>query len=393
MVPVSVSGGESGGCDWNASCRGRARFSLRYAGSVVDARQPGRVHSGLVQSALPTGLEIVDPVTQGIFGSLWALPAARRPRMRQAAVAGWLGGMAPDLDYLIRSSEDTLLHIEYHRHFTHALAFIPVGALVVALALWPFFRRRTPFGLLYLWCLLGYASHGLLDSCTSYGTYLFWPFSDHRVAWNWISVIDPLYSVPLLILLGAALWHRRHWPVGLAWVWIVLYMGIGALQNHRAEQALEEWATQQGISIQRLVAKPAFANLVLWRGLVDDGERFHLVAIRNLPGAGTLFWPGGSVEAFNPEPFDPGTRLGYDLRRFDHFSSNWLFRYPDYDIANEWFIGDLRYAIDPASQRPLWGVRLNPDEPDSRARYVTPRRVTDEERQRFLSRLLGRDPG
>lgn len=312
--------------------------------------------------------------------------------MRQAAAAGWLGGMAPDLDTLIRSGEDTLLSIEYHRHFTHALAFIPVGALVVALALWPFFRGRAPFGMLYLWCLLGYASHGLLDACTSYGTYLFWPFSDYRVAWNWISVVDPLYSLPLLILLGAALWRRRHQPAVLALAWMVLYMGAGAIQNHRAEQALADWARQADITIERAVAKPAVANLILWRGLVDEGERFHLVAIRNLPGTPTRFWPNGSVEAFDPEPFDPDTRLGRDLRRFDHFSSRWLFHYPGYDTGAEIFIGDLRYAIDPASQRPLWGVHINPDDPKARARYITPRRVTREERERFIARLLGRDP-
>lgn len=312
--------------------------------------------------------------------------------MRQAAAAGWLGGMAPDLDTLIRSGEDTLLSIEYHRHFTHALVFIPVGALVVALALWPFFRSRTPFGMLYLWCLLGYASHGLLDACTSYGTYLLWPFSDYRVAWNWISVVDPLYSVPLLVLLGMAVWRRCHRPATLALVWMVLYMSVGVLQNHRAEQALADWAGRAGIAVERAVAKPAVANLILWRGLVDDGERFHLVAIRNLPGAATRFWANGSVEAFSPEPFDPGTRLGHDLRRFDHFSSRWLFRYPDYDTADDIFVGDLRYAIDPASKRPLWGVHFNPDEPQGRARYVAPRRVTRKERERFLARLLGRDP-
>lgn len=334
----------------------------------------------------------MDPVTQGVFGGLWALPAARRGQMRRAAAAGWLAGMAPDLDTLIRSGEDTLRFIEYHRHFTHALVFIPVGALVVALALWPFFRSRTPFGMLYLWCFLGYASHGLLDACTSYGTYLFWPFSDYRVALNWISVVDPLYTLPLLALLGLAVWRRRHRPVVLAFIWMVSYLGVGALQNYRAEQALADWARERDIAVERLVAKPAVANLILWRGLVDDGNRFHLVAIRNLPGAGIRYWPGGSVETFDPGPFDPATRLGYDLRRFDHFSSQWLFRYKPYDSGKEIFVGDLRYAIDPASQRPLWGVHINPDEPEARARYVTPRRVTRAERERFLARLLGRDP-
>ena len=334
----------------------------------------------------------MDPVTQGIFGSLWALPAARREQMRLAAAVGWVAGMAPDVDAFIRSRDDTLLYIEYHRHFTHSLTFIPVGALVVSLVLWPLLRKRVRFGPLYLWCFLGYASHGLLDACTSYGTFLFWPFSDQRVAWNWISVIDPLYSLPLLALLGWAVWRRQHWAVAAAWLWMVAYMAFGALQNHRAEAVLVEWAQVNELDIERTVAKPAFANLVLWRALVDDGERFHLVAIRNAPGSETRLWPGGSVEPFVPDAFDPESRLGNDLRRFDHFSSSWLFRYPDYDAEGKWFVGDFRYAIDPASQRPLWGVIFDPDEPDGHARYTTPRRVVEEERRLFMSRLLGDDP-
>jgi inner membrane protein len=331
----------------------------------------------------------MDPVTQGVFGSLWALPAAKREQMRRAAVAGWLGGMAPDLDVLIRSSQDSLLAIEYHRHFTHSLTFIPVGGLVVALALWPLMRKKVPFALLYLWCFLGYASHGLLDSCTSYGTYLLWPFSDDRLAWNWISVIDPLYTGPLLLLMLAGLWFRRHWLPGLALAWMVVYMGFGAIQNQRAEQVLKEWAVDRGIAIERTVAKPAFANLILWRGLVDDGEQFHLLAIRNLPGRPVKIWPGGAVPVFSPEDWDPASRLRYDLLRFDHFSSNWLFHYPNYDEQGQWFVGDFRYAIDPASQRPLWGIVFDPDDPDSPARYTTPRRVTDQERKKYLERLRG----
>ncbi len=335
----------------------------------------------------------MDPVTQGVVGSLWAMPAARRENMRQAALVGWIGGMAPDLDVLIRSSTDTLLAIEYHRHFTHSLFFIPIGGLVTALLLWPLFRQYQPFARIYLWAVLGYASHGLLDACTSYGTYLLWPLTDTRYAWNWISVIDPVYSLPLALVLAVSVWRRGRRSLVLAWVWLVAYMTLGAAQNYRAEQVVTDWARQSGLTIERLVAKPAFANLVLWRGLVDDGERLHLVAVRNLPGSGPLVWPGGSVARFEPPEGLIEGQLAADLDRFDHFSSNWLFRYPTYDEDSNWFVGDFRYAIDPASQRPLWGVLFDPADPLSRARYTTPRRVTEQERAAFFQRLRGDSAG
>ncbi|MEE4295844.1 MAG: metal-dependent hydrolase [Wenzhouxiangella sp.] len=331
----------------------------------------------------------MDPVTQGVVGALVAAPAAKQKELRQAALAGAVGGMAADLDVLIRSSSDTLLYIEYHRQFTHSFAFAPLGALLPALVLWPFLRRRQWFSKVYLWCLLGYLVHPVLDAATSYGTQLWWPFTDQRVAWNWISVIDPLYTLPALVLLIAAVWLRRRGIAAMGLVWMVAYLGFGAYQNHRAEDLLSEWAMQQGIERERMVAKPAFANLVLWRGLVDDGDRFHLVAIRTLPGTKPVFYLGGSVARFVPEELPLSGRRAYDLRRFDHFSSNWLFHYPALDTPSRQFIGDFRYALDPADQRPLWGVLINPNDPSERAEYTTSRSMEAADRRRFFQRLRG----
>lgn len=331
----------------------------------------------------------MDPVTQGVVGALVAAPAAKRTEVRQAVLAGAVGGMAADLDVLIRSSSDTLLYIEYHRQFTHSFAFAPWGGLLSALVLWPFLRRRQWFGKVYLWCLLGYLVHPVLDAATSYGTQLWWPFTDQRVAWNWISVIDPLFTLPALGLLVAAVWLRRRRLGVMGIVWMVAYLGFGAYQNHHAEALLNEWALQHEIKRERMVAKPAFANLVVWRGLIDDGERFHLVAIRTLPGTNPVLYPGGSVARFVLEENPLSSRRASDLSRFDHFSSNWLFRYPALDQSSRQFIGDFRYALDPADQRPLWGVLINPDDPSERAEYTTSRSMQAADRRRFFQRLRG----
>ena len=129
-----------------------------------------------------------------------------------------LAGLLADADILIRSSSDSLLTIEYHRHFTHSLVFIPVGAAIAMLLLWPFVRRHLPAGRLYLFCLAGFSMSGVLDAFTSYGTHLFWPFSDERVAFNIISIVDPVFTLILLVTLlaGLRLGHRRVALAGLA---------------------------------------------------------------------------------------------------------------------------------------------------------------------------------
>ena len=120
----------------------------------------------------------MDIVTQGIAGALLAQTAANRQNRRYATITGLVAGLLPDLDAAIRSSTDPLLTLEFHRQFSHSLIFIPVGALIASVLLWPFLRKQLPIHLLYLFSLLGFASAGLLDACTSFGTQLLWPFSD-----------------------------------------------------------------------------------------------------------------------------------------------------------------------------------------------------------------------
>ena len=156
----------------------------------------------------------MDPVSQAAVGSAVSGLSLIRDKQTKRRVktfsscllAGAFAGMAPDLDVLIRSNHDPLLALELHRHFSHSLLFIPFGALICAAAFYPLFLKRTgiSFATAYLWCLLGYGSHGLLDGHTTYGTHLLWPLSDARVAWNNISVVDPLFTVPLVLSLIVA---------------------------------------------------------------------------------------------------------------------------------------------------------------------------------------------
>ena len=132
----------------------------------------------------------MDLLTQGIVGAACAQAAVRRDN-RAAALVGACAGVLPDADALIRSAEDPLVQLEFHRHFSHALVFIPLGAAVAALLLWPLLRRRLPWGRLYLAALCGYAPGGLLDACTAYGTHLLWPFSTEPVAWGVVAVVAP----------------------------------------------------------------------------------------------------------------------------------------------------------------------------------------------------------
>jgi inner membrane protein len=334
----------------------------------------------------------MDPLSQGVAGATLAGAFAPKGLKRKALVAGFCGGMTADLDVLIRSDTDPLLTLQYHRHFTHALAFIPIGGALTALvlSLLPWLRRGLGWGRLFLFTTLGYATSGVVDACTSYGTYLYWPFSDARVAWNTLPIIDLVYTGLLLVFLCLSFINRRA-----LFGWLGLAVGIGypllgEWQHRKAEAVIREVAAERGhAGVSRLTAKPAPLSLLLWRTVYLHGDRYFVDAL-HVPFRGEArLYPGDSTPAQEfPEDFPElrrDSRLYHDLARFDHFSDGYLYM-PE---GMRHFVGDLRYAMIPNSLEPLWGVRWAPGAHDAAVTFETFRTVDETRRQRFLDMLLG----
>lgn len=276
-------------------------------------------------------------------------------------VAAWLGcaaGMAPDLDVFIQSSSDPLLFLEYHRHFTHSLAFIPFGAAIVATALHWLARHKFTFKQTYLVCLIGYATHGLLDACTTYGTQLFWPFSDMRVAWNNVSVVDPGFTLPLLIFVVAASRTRKKRYSYLAIGWVVSYLLFGVVQMQRATTTATELAAKRGHTPTELSMKPSFGNLLIWKSIYLHQDRYYVDGIRT--GMDKTVCPGSSVEKLDVRRhlanLDPLSQQAKDLERFRWFSLGYL---APTGIPGE--VADMRYSTVPNQIDPMWGITLRLD--------------------------------
>ncbi len=331
----------------------------------------------------------MDPISQGVLGASAAQAASRPRHLLAATLCGTLAGMAPDLDALIRSDADPLLYLEYHRQFTHALIFIPFGALFCAAVLQLLVRATLSFRQTYAYCLLGYATHGLLDACTSYGTQLLWPFSSARVAWHTVSIIDPVFTAPLLVLIGLGVWRRRTGYARLALVWVAVFMLCGVVQRERAELAGTSLAAARGHDPQRLSAKPSFGNLLVWKVIYEYDGRYYVDAVRLLGKPRII--PGTSIAALQPLRDLPWLRIGMqqarDLERFRWFSDAYLALAPGRDD----FVIDMRYSMLPDEVDGLWGIRFDRSAPHTaHVRFLWSREVTPATRQRLLDMILGR---
>ncbi|MBA2350999.1 MAG: metal-dependent hydrolase [Burkholderiales bacterium] len=302
----------------------------------------------------------MDPITHGLLGATAAQALLGRPLGYRAALVGGVAGLLPDLDVLIGSPTDPLLAIEYHRQFTHALAFIPIGGAIGALPFLLVERNRAQWKTIVAASTIGYATHGLLDACTTYGTQLFWPFSSHRVAFNWISIIDPVFTVALLLGVVFGLRRRSGGPAAIALAFCAACLGIGAIQEQRALDVQRRVAAMRGHEISRGAVFPTLGNQVVWRALYRSGDTLYANRIR-VPWWGEPTWSQGNTIAAvrTDEPLrearsDP--RVQRDFERFRWFSDGWIARAPkELDV-----IGDVRYSRRSDAFDPVWGVRFHP---------------------------------
>ena len=298
----------------------------------------------------------MDPISQGVVGAAAAQASANKKNILGIGVIGVLAGLAPDLDIFIRSSTDPILFLEYHRQFSHSLIFIPFGALLVALPIFYLMKKSMSFGTVYLASFLGYATHGLLDACTSWGTLLFWPFSDERVTWSNISIVDPLFTIPVLIFVVMAMLKRKKIFSLLAIGWIAFYLSLGLIQYERTYLVAAELAKSRGHSPERLTLKPSFGNLILWKSIYLYERKFYVDAIRSVQSS--TICTGESIEEFNYEKHLPNlkreSQQAIDIERFRWFVQDYL----GFDDENNIVI-DIRYSNIPNQIKPMWGLAID----------------------------------
>ncbi|MCP4433415.1 MAG: metal-dependent hydrolase [Gammaproteobacteria bacterium] len=332
----------------------------------------------------------MDIVTQGLLGATMALSVSRKHETKLAAGIGFAAALLADADTLIRSSNDPLLNIEFHRHFTHSLLFIPVGALIAAILIWPIIKKHLPFRKIYFYALAGYATSGLLDACTSYGTQLLWPFSDERIAWRIIAIVDPVFSLILIVAIIVSLRARKQRNAQFGLLLAGCYLLFGVYQHSRAHDVAVQLAQQRGHTIKRQLVKPTMANLILWRSVYQSDGLFFVDAIRVVPFSDEHIFEGDQVKPFEQQhdmpELDSASALHHDIDRFRYFSDDYVIL----DPAREKVLVDLRYSMLPNGLAPLWGIDMNVGSTWQHAQFVNFRDGGVETRLRFVDMLMGR---
>ena len=295
---------------------------------------------------MPSDLRGMDSLSQIVLGAAVGEAVLGRRIGNRAMIWGAVAGTIPDMDVLGKYLLSELDNLGFHRGISHSLLFSVVGALVFGWAANQLYRSRhhawiamgtkaaaavvvgfvvnfltmilapgqwlplalyvplmglwwwrhgqrryfsgtweAPDADLRGWVALffgGFLTHILLDCFTTYGTQIFAPFSNMRVAWGTISVADPLYTVPFLVCLLVAARFARTDRRRAVWNWVGIglsssYLLLTVVHYNRVSRTFTDALAKQDIAYERFFITPTIFNNVLWNGVVDAGD-FYLLA-------------------------------------------------------------------------------------------------------------------
>lgn len=130
---------------------------------------------------------------------------------------------------------------------------------------------------LFFWAIF---THPILDCFTNYGTQIWQPFADTRIAWTTVSIVDPLYTVPFGICLIALSWFSKAsvWRRVLVWtgiIWSCGYLGYTVWHKRRMNAIFEQHLADNQIPYRRYMTGPSIFNNIVWYGVAEGDTAYY----------------------------------------------------------------------------------------------------------------------
>ena len=292
----------------------------------------------------------MDSLTQIVLGAACGEVAMGKKIGNKALLFGAIGGTIPDLDVFVgnliyNNDIDAML---FHRGFMHSIMFSILASLVLGWLTFKLYNNgkriqtTTQNDWLWLW-FLSLFTHPILDCFTPYGTQLFAPFSNYRVAFNNRAVADPLYTLPFLICIILLMFFKRTSKTRKLW----LKMGLAISSSYMLftignkvyiNSIFKKSLIENNIYALRSTTQPAILNNILWYGIAET-KTSYVVSNYSLFDSENRFL--NFIELPKQRDLEPD--IYKDIEGLSWFSNNY---YSIYKInENEYRYNDLRYPL------------------------------------------------
>lgn len=313
----------------------------------------------------------MDPLTQGLLGACVCGGLFSKQLGRWSWAIGLFAGVLADADMLVNLWMTPLDALYYHRHFTHTLWFIPIGGLLACLPFLFVPKMRLRRKSLIIGAIAAYASHAPLDMLTSYGTPFFWPIDYTRISLDIMPIVDPLFTLILLVgVIGLTI--KRSSAVGrLTLLLIGMYIAFAATQHNRAvnaQIALIASRNNTNVTIARVM--PTLGNILVWQSVYKtsgaiqtDILRVPLTSdpVRVIEGKRHNLLKKERV--FKKRKIKSQQQIAKDIENFEWFAGGLV---APVNNQHQNHLADWRYMTPGNDNMPFWYLKVefkNPDKP------------------------------
>lgn len=223
----------------------------------------------------------MDSLTQIVLGAAVGEATLGKKVGNKAMLWGAIAGTIPDLDVIGRFFLDDITALEWHRGISHSLFFSLIAAPILGWLIYRFHKNRKNEASARQWTWLFFmalVTHPVLDCHTTWGTQFFWPF-DLRIAYNNINVVDPIYTLPFLVLVLMALFKRRGTAKrvkynNLGLIISSCYMLVTIGLKAASYQTFKSSLIEQNIDYEQISNRPTMFNSMLWTANVETKDSF-----------------------------------------------------------------------------------------------------------------------
>ena len=301
----------------------------------------------------------MDPFTHMFLGACIGQAIGYKKFGGKALVFGAVAAGLPDIDVLWTPFTGEYGSWKYHRHVTHALWFGPIIGALLGWGLWKHYAREYGRSVKDLWAwiaimVVACLSHPILDSCTIYGTQLLSPFSNRRFEISSVSIVDPFYSLMLILTLLPLLSKKlRPHARAIACIGIFLttsYLVYGIYINQQAEKIATAQLEEQKITAVKVEAFTTIFQPYVRRVVVREPAGARVGFISTLAPR-HIYW---SCRKDVADDIKQAILATHDAQIFDWFSIGHL-SFADTNIKDEYVVSDIRYGVPGPSVFGWWG--------------------------------------
>ena len=221
----------------------------------------------------------MDSLTQLVAGASVGEAVLGKKLGNKAVIWGAAAGSLSDMDVIPGMFMDTPDRLLFHRGFSHSLVFVILATLFFAWLFSKIYMKKpisrkewlTYFGLIF-------AGSILLDALTTYGTQLLWPLK-YRFEFNTIFVVDPLFTLPLLITLIWLMFKQRDSSARkrLSNTGLIIagsYLLLTMVNKQVINSVFRNTLDNQGIAYTRMLSNPTPLNQVLWTTVAETDTTY-----------------------------------------------------------------------------------------------------------------------